>query len=139
MHLYTPWWLYKRQKAVNFLFARGYHIELGGGRHLPGMRALGGYAQRWLGSGYGVERRAICISYTAAKLHLAGRGDMIPNEYSYCELDSNVVDQWGIPVLRFHFRRSKKELLQAKHISRFLAYRSPPSEIFCSAPALQHI
>ena len=27
---------------------------------------------------------------------------MMPNEDSYCEIDPNVVDKWGIPVLRFH-------------------------------------
>ncbi|MBV9442307.1 MAG: hypothetical protein JO217_06405 [Acidobacteriaceae bacterium] len=41
---------------------------------------------------------------------------MIPNENSYCEIDPNVVDQWGIPVLRFHFKWSQDELLQAKHM-----------------------
>ena len=28
----------------------------------------------------------------------------------------NVVDQWGIPVLRFHFKWSQDEILQAKHM-----------------------
>jgi choline dehydrogenase-like flavoprotein len=35
MHLYMPWWLYKEQKAGKMPFARGYHIEMGGGRDLP--------------------------------------------------------------------------------------------------------
>ena len=30
------------------------------------------------------------------------------------ELDPHVVDQWGIPVLRFHFKWSGHELRQAK-------------------------
>src|SRR3954447_14526427 len=55
MHLYMPWWLYKQQKANKMPFARGYHIELGGGRQIPGVGALGGYAERYLGGGYGVE------------------------------------------------------------------------------------
>ena len=41
---------------------------------------------------------------------------MIPNEDSYCEIDPHVVDQWGIPVLRFHFKWSQDEILQAKHM-----------------------
>jgi choline dehydrogenase-like flavoprotein len=45
-----------------------------------------------------------------------GRGEMIPNEDSYCEIDPNTVDQWGIPVLRFHFKFSPDEILQAKHM-----------------------
>ena len=39
---------------------------------------------------------------------------MIPNADTYCELDPNEVDQWGIPVLRFHFKWSEYELRQAK-------------------------
>ena len=27
-----------------------------------------------------------------------------------------MVDQWGIPVLRFHFKWSQDEILQAKHM-----------------------
>ena len=36
MHMYMPWWLYKEQRAGKMPFARGYHIELGGGRGMPG-------------------------------------------------------------------------------------------------------
>src|SRR5205823_8531777 len=43
MHMYMPWWQYKEQKANKLPFARGYHIEIGGGRGLPGAGALGGY------------------------------------------------------------------------------------------------
>ena len=28
---------------------------------------------------------------------------MIPNPDTFCEIDPQVVDKWGIPVLRFHF------------------------------------
>jgi choline dehydrogenase-like flavoprotein len=51
-----------------------------------------------------------------AGIGLSGRGEMIPNEESYCEIDPHVVDQWGIPVLRFHFKWSQDEILQAKHM-----------------------
>ena len=37
-----PWWLYKEQKAGKMPFARGYHIEIGGGRGMPGAGILGG-------------------------------------------------------------------------------------------------
>ena len=39
---------------------------------------------------------------------------MIPNAKSYCEIDPNVVDKWGIPVLRFHFGWSENEIKMAK-------------------------
>ena len=46
----------------------------------------------------------------------AGRGEMIPNEHSYCEIDPQQVDQWGIPVLRFHFRWSEHEIKMVQHM-----------------------
>jgi choline dehydrogenase-like flavoprotein len=44
------------------------------------------------------------------------RGEMIPNEKSYCEINPNEVDQWGIPTLRFHWEWSQHELNQARHM-----------------------
>ena len=41
---------------------------------------------------------------------------MIPNEHSYCEIDPGAVDQWGIPVLRFHWKWSEHEIKQARHM-----------------------
>ena len=42
MHMYMPWWLYQQQKAGKMPFARGYHIEIGGGRGMPGAGIFGG-------------------------------------------------------------------------------------------------
>jgi choline dehydrogenase-like flavoprotein len=39
---------------------------------------------------------------------------MIPNERSYCEIDPDTVDQWGIPVLRFHWQWGDNEIRMAK-------------------------
>ncbi len=116
MHLYMPWWLYKQQKAGKMPFARGYHIEIGGGRSMPGSGALGGYAERFLGGGYGVELKQNLRKLYGCDVHFSGRGEMIPNDNSYCEIDPNVVDQWGIPVLRFQFKWSQDEILQARHM-----------------------
>src|SRR5258707_186128 len=33
MHVYVPWWKYDRKND----FPRGYHIEMGGGRDMPGV------------------------------------------------------------------------------------------------------
>jgi choline dehydrogenase-like flavoprotein len=38
-HFYAPWWLYKEQLAGKLNFARGYHIEIGGTRPMPGGRS----------------------------------------------------------------------------------------------------
>jgi choline dehydrogenase-like flavoprotein len=116
MHMYMPWWLYKEQAANKMPFARGCHIEIGGGRSMPGAGALGGYPDHYLGGGYGVELKRNLRKLYGCEVHFSGRGEMIPNENSYCEIDPNVVDQWGIPVLRFHFKWSQDEILQAKHM-----------------------
>ena len=41
---------------------------------------------------------------------------MIPNEQSFCEIDPDVKDKWGIPVLRFHWQWSDHELNQVRHM-----------------------
>src|SRR5690606_21284441 len=38
------------------------------------------------------------------------------NANSYCEIDPEVVDQYGIPVLRFHWEWSDHEYNQVKHM-----------------------
>ncbi len=116
MHLYMPWWLYKQQQAGKLPFARGYHIEIGGGRDLPGAGTMGGYAREWLGGGYGTEMKNNLRKLYGCEVYFSGRGEMIPNENSYCEIDPSTIDEWGIPVLRFHFKWSQDEILQAKHM-----------------------
>jgi len=41
---------------------------------------------------------------------------MISNENCYCEIDPGVVDRWGIPVLRFHWKWSDYEVKQVRHM-----------------------
>jgi choline dehydrogenase-like flavoprotein len=115
MHLYMPWWLYQQQMAGKLPFARGYHIEIGGGRDQPGAGILNA-SQRYLGGGYGVELKQKLRKIYGCEIYFSGRGEMIPNDNSFCEIDPNTVDQWGIPVLRFHFKWSQDEILQAKHM-----------------------
>ncbi|HSM76804.1 MAG TPA: GMC family oxidoreductase, partial [Bryobacteraceae bacterium] len=115
MHMYMPWWNYQQQKANKMPFARGYHIEMGGGRGLPEAGELGG-SHRILGGGYGADLKRDLRKIYGIGIGFAGRGEMIPNEDSYCEIDNKVVDQWGIPVLKFHFKWSQDEILQAKHM-----------------------
>ena len=53
-HMYAPWWLYKEQLAGKLGFARGYHIEFGGGRRMPGVGTAAGL--EWLtGGSYGQQ------------------------------------------------------------------------------------
>jgi len=114
MHLYMPWWNYRRQARHELPFSRGYHIEFGGGRGLPGPE-FGYGSERVLGGGYGLELKRGIRKYYGAFVSFSSRGEMIPNEKSYCEIDKDTVDQWGIPVLKFHFQWTQDEILMAKH------------------------
>jgi len=108
MHYYVPWWKFDRQND----FPRGYHIELWGGRDMPGVGMFDRLCHDEEGYGPELKRRARQVYGTT--VGFSGRGEMIPNPGTYCEIDPDNVDQWGIPVLRFHFQWSEYELRQAK-------------------------
>jgi len=112
-HLYMPWWLDNKKLD----FPRGYHIELGGGRRgAPGFGFMGGI-QRFNGvGGYGKSLKDDYRRFYGATVNFAGRGEMIPNDDTWCEIDPSVVDSYGIPVLRFHAGFSEHEINQAKHM-----------------------
>jgi choline dehydrogenase-like flavoprotein len=121
MHLYMPWWLDNRKLD----FPRGYHIEIGGGRRMPGAGFLGGIhtytGVESMGTpiafgGYGPKLKNDYRRLYGATVNFAGRGEMVPNKDTYLELDPRVVDKYGIPVLRFHFKWSDYERKQAKHM-----------------------
>lgn len=108
MHMYVPWWKFDRQND----FPRGYHIELWGGRHMPGVRMF--HESCDAAEGYGVGLKQRLRKEYGTYLGFSGRGEMIPNPDSYCEIDPDTVDQWGIPTLRFHFKWSDHEIKMAK-------------------------
>jgi len=115
--LYVPWWLYQEQHAGKLGFARGYHIEFGGGKRMPGFGTAAGI--EWLtGGSYGAKFKQDVRRYYGSFVDFDGRGEMIPNDQSYCEIDPQVKDKWGIPVLRFHWQWSEHELKQAAHMQK---------------------
>jgi choline dehydrogenase-like flavoprotein len=67
-------------------------------------------------AGYGKALKADYRRLYGATVNFAGRGEMIPNADSYCEIDPRTVDRWGIPVLRFHWRWTDHEYKQVKHM-----------------------
>jgi choline dehydrogenase-like flavoprotein len=66
--------------------------------------------------GYGEQLKNDYRRFYGSTVGFAGRGEMIPNADSYCEIDPNTVDKFGTPVLRFRFKWSDHELNQAKHM-----------------------
>jgi choline dehydrogenase-like flavoprotein len=114
MHVYVPWWNYQKQFRNELPFSRGFHIELGGGHGMPHPGDFFG-SQGILGGGYGLELKRGIRKIYGAFIGFSCRGEMIPNEHSFCEIDRGVVDEWGIPVLKFHFKWSDEEIQMAKY------------------------
>jgi choline dehydrogenase-like flavoprotein len=111
-HLYMPWWLDNRRLD----FPRGYHIEIWGGLYPPSYGFMAGIEAYPPGGGYGRRLKEDYRRYYGASIGFSGRGEQIPNDHCYCEIDPAVVDQWGIPVLRFHWRWTDHELNQVRHM-----------------------
>ena len=125
MHLYVPWWLDNKKLD----FARGYHFEFWGGRDMPGYGFMGGIhklngrmagengADRpHGGGGYGQQLKDDYRRLYGSIAGLSGRGEMIARRENRCEIDPDVVDTYGIPVLRFNVEWSDQEYLQVKHM-----------------------
>jgi len=111
-HLYMPWWLDNRTLD----FPRGYHIEIWGGLNPPAYGFMGGLQSYPPGGGYGRRLKDDYRRYYGATIGFSGRGEQVPTEHCYCEIDPDVVDQWGIPVLRLHWRWTDHELNQVRHM-----------------------
>jgi choline dehydrogenase-like flavoprotein len=112
MHMYMPWWKFDRKND----FLRGYHIEFGGGREMPGVGEFDGICEEYEGYGAGLKQK--CREMYGTFIGFAGRGEMIPNPNSYCEIDPSTVDEWGIPVLRFHWQWSDNEIKMARDMQQ---------------------
>jgi choline dehydrogenase-like flavoprotein len=123
MHVYTPWWLDNSKLD----FPRGYHIEYGGGWGMPGfgfgmgMQNSNGKYPYADGStkpagGYGSRLKEDARRFFGAYIGMSGRGEPVPLESNYCEIDPDKVDKYGIPTLRFHYKWSDYEVKQAKHM-----------------------
>jgi choline dehydrogenase-like flavoprotein len=114
MHVYMPWWLDNKKLD----FPRGYHIEVGGGLHPPAYGFMGGIHRYPGAGGYGATLKDDYRRYFGATIGFAGRGEMIPNDKCYTEIDNTTVDRWGIPVLKFHWEWSDHEYNQVKHMQQ---------------------
>lgn len=120
MHLYMPWWNYRQQAANKMDFPRGYHIEFIGGRRMPEV-GMFNPLEDLTGGSYGKKFKEDARRYYGTFIRFSGRGEMIPNENCYCELDPANKDKWGIPVLRFHWKWSAHEENQAVHMQKTFA------------------
>lgn len=122
MHVYSPWW--GDNKKLDF--PRGYHIEYWGGMGQPaygvgwGTEGMNGRfavnGQKKEAGGYGKSLKEDVRFFYGASIGMAGRGEALSLESNYCEIDPNVVDKYGIPVLKFNVKWSEHEIKQVKHM-----------------------
>lgn len=122
MHVYSPWW--GDNKKLDF--PRGYHIEYWGGMTMPtygfgmGIENQNGKflvkGKQKEAGGYGKSLKEDYRFFYGAGVGMGGRGEAIALESNYCEIDPQVVDKYGIPVLRFNVKWSEHEIKQAKHM-----------------------
>ncbi len=108
-HLFIPWWGHKAQAKGELDFPRGYHFEISSGFGQPGSGVSGDK------QGYGPELKQQIRDAYGSYVGFALRGEMLPNKDTYMEIDPEVKDKWGIPVSKFHFKWSDRELKQIEH------------------------
>ena len=119
MHVYTPWWL----NDAKLDFPRGYHLEIWGGLGTPSYGfgfnpdSLNEHFGLEMG-GYGNKLREDVKLFYGAVMGISGRGESVPQYDNYCEIDPDTVDEFGIPVLRFHYNWTDYERNQAKHMHK---------------------
>ena len=112
IHVYIPFWEYDRMDRGELDFPRGYHYETDGAFPAPSMGA-GGMTR--FADGYGASLKEDARRYYGSIVAFHQRGEMIPNDQSFAEIDPEVRDRFGIPVLRFSFAHSQHELNQVRH------------------------
>jgi choline dehydrogenase-like flavoprotein len=118
MHTYGPWVKHHEAKAGKLGFPRGYYLAWGGGRTMPSMSAA---TSSLLGNVYGKKLKEEARRYFGSFVSISCRGEMIPNEQSYMELDPEKKDQWGIPAPRFHFQWTDYEVKQVAYAQQNFA------------------
>jgi len=116
-HAYVPWTRHAENAKGEFGFPGGYHLEFTTGRQMPSLTMLNGIESKLGHEGvlFGAKLKEEARRFYGCHLGFGAQGTMLPNDGSFCELDPELKDQWGIPVLRFHWKWTDFELNQARH------------------------
>lgn len=133
LHLYAPWWADKQKLD----FPRGYHLEIFGGMMMPSYGGYFGFEGSLVplingyvpgpdgkmkpGGGYGLGFKDDVRRFYGTMAGVGCHGTDVAKETNYCEIDPNVVDKYGVPVLRFNYKWGDDEIKQAKHMSETTA------------------
>jgi choline dehydrogenase-like flavoprotein len=67
--------------------------------------------------GFGEEYKKHIRDYSGATIEMGAFGEVLPRYENFVDIDKNVKDAWGIPVLRFHYRFGENERKMAKDMA----------------------
>jgi len=108
----------KRQAGLR---RAGYHIEFGGGPAHAGFRHVARPRTLYPAAATARSSRMTHGRYYGSFVGFDGRGEMIPNEKSYCEIDPKVKGPVGAyRCCAFHWQWSDHETRQAAHMQKNL-------------------
>jgi hypothetical protein len=111
-HIYIP----KSRATESPDFAGGYHIEFGGGPRMPSVPEFDDVCDSV--QGYGTSLKRECRSRYGKSIFFMSLGATVAWEENLCELDSEHPDKWGIPTLRFRFRKNENDFKMARHMQQ---------------------
>lgn len=103
--IYIPRFRNLKDKQANFI--RGYGFEGGGGSS-----EFPGFARKIPGFGAGFKEEV--KKNWATIFSIGGFGEVLARPENYVEIDPEVRDAWGIPVLKFNIEWGPNELAMAK-------------------------
>ena len=109
-HIVIPWFGYFRPNEKRD-FLRGFQIE-------PSSRVRMREKNPKSIPGFGSEFKREVRKWMGARVRLASHGEMLPSPNKFVELDANLKDKWGIPVLNIHHPLEENDIQMTKYIIR---------------------
>ncbi|HXG68457.1 MAG TPA: GMC family oxidoreductase [Blastocatellia bacterium] len=91
-------------------FIRGYGFEGGSGTQMFPGNALDT-------PGFGAGYKKTVRDYAGAFIYIGGFGEVLPRYENYVDIDPEMKDKWGIPVLRFHYKFGDNEKKMAEDMA----------------------
>ena len=107
-HIVIPWFGYFRPNEKRD-FLRGFQIE-------PSSRVRMREKNPKSIPGFGSEFKREVRKWIGARVRLASHGEMLPSPNKFVEVDANVKDKWGIPVLKIHHPLEENDIQMTKYI-----------------------
>jgi choline dehydrogenase-like flavoprotein len=105
---YIPRFRNVNTKQTDFL--RGYGFEGGAGcGMIPG--------SAYTSPGFGEEYKKHVRDYAGATIEIGGFGEVLPRYENAVDIDPELKDNWGVPVLRFSYKFGENEMKMAQDMA----------------------